>query len=118
MNDAGSEAQSKRGELILKYLIEYGIVANWDNKEQHWHHTFSNALRVAPAEHTVLLTEAPSNPKANREGITHIMFETLNGPVMHVAIQAVLALDISGRTTGIAMDSGDDVSHTVQNVLP
>lgn len=109
----GDEAQCKRDVLNLKYPIECGIVTNWDDMERLWHHTFFHALHVATEEHAVLLTDAPLNPKNNREKMTEIMFETFNIPATYIQIQAVLSLYASGRTTGVVLDSGDGVTHTV-----
>ena len=57
-------------------------------------------LRIEPSEHPVLLTEAPFNPKKNRERMLEIMMETYQVPAFYVAIQAVLSLYVSGMTTG------------------
>lgn len=83
----GEIAQVKRGILSLKYPIEHGIVTNWADMEKVWNHCFQNELRVAPEEHPVLLTEAPLNPKVNREKTgevlkyNFIIFET---PIIHI----------------------------------
>eukprot|EP00187_Rhodella_violacea_P007100 CAMPEP_0174886336 /NCGR_PEP_ID=MMETSP0167-20121228/1580_1 /TAXON_ID=38298 /ORGANISM="Rhodella maculata, Strain CCMP736" /LENGTH=248 /DNA_ID=CAMNT_0016122285 /DNA_START=65 /DNA_END=807 /DNA_ORIENTATION=- len=109
----GDAAMARRGVLTIKYPLEHGIVTSWEDMEKIWHHAFFNELRVTPSEHPVLLTEAPMNPKANRERMTQLLFETFEIPAFYVAIQAVLSLYASGRTSGIVIDSGDGVTHTV-----
>jgi actin-related protein len=108
----GSDAYAKRGVLKLSYPIEHGIVTDWENMEHIWHHTFDQ-LRVDPSDRNVLLTEAPRNPKRNREKMAEIMFETFNVDGMYIAIQGVLSLYASGRTTGTVLDIGDGVTHTI-----
>ncbi|XP_040389540.1 actin-85C-like isoform X2 [Cygnus olor] len=109
----GEEAQSKRGILSLNYPIDHGIVTSWDDMERIWRHVYEYELRIKATERPVLLTEAPLNPLQNREKMTEIMFEGFMVPAMYVAVQAALALYASARTTGIVMDSGDGVTHTV-----
>eukprot|EP00656_Telonema_subtile_P037017 TRINITY_DN410_c0_g1_i5.p1 TRINITY_DN410_c0_g1~~TRINITY_DN410_c0_g1_i5.p1 ORF type:complete len:348 (+),score=67.35 TRINITY_DN410_c0_g1_i5:166-1209(+) len=111
----GSEAHEKRGTLILRKPIEKGMISNWEDMEQIWHHTFFQELRVNPSDDIgcVLLTETPLNAKENREKMTKVMFESFNVPATFIAMQSVLALYASGRTTGVVVDSGDGISHTV-----
>ena len=59
------------------------------------------------------LNLAPRNPKQNRERMTEIMFEQFDVPAFYLSIQAVLSLYSSGRTTGLVLDAGDGVTHTV-----
>lgn len=41
------------------------------------------------------------------------MFDNFGVPAMSVAIQATLTLYSTGRTSGMVLDSGDGVTHTV-----
>ena len=69
---------------------------------------------MKPEDYPLLLTEPPLNSRASREKMTHVMFETFFVPAMYVAIQAVLALYVSGLTTGFVLDSG----HSDTSTLP
>ena len=109
----GSQADEKRGVCHIRYPIEHGIVNNWDDMEKIWEHTFTNELRVTASEHNVMLTEAPMNPKSNREKMASICFETFGVQGLYVAIQAVLSLYSAGKFTGCVCDSGDGVTHLV-----
>ncbi|KAJ9184205.1 hypothetical protein P3X46_007970 [Hevea brasiliensis] len=109
----GDEADARRGVLELSHPIHHGIVRDWEEIERIWKHTFDRELRVTIEEHPVLLTEAPLNPKINREKMVEIMFEAFEIPATYIAMQAVLSLYASGRSTGIVMDSGEGVTHVV-----
>jgi len=88
-------------------------VTNWDDMEAIWHHVYHMELKTMPEEHPVLLTEAPLNPRQNRDQAAQIFFETFNVPAFYTSVQAVLSLYASGRLTGVVLDSGDGVSHAV-----
>jgi len=83
----GNEVDQKHGVLNLSYPIDHGVITNWEDMEKIWHHSFYNEIHVNPDEHPVLLTEAPNNPKQNREKMMEIMFEKFNVPSFYLAIQ-------------------------------
>ncbi|KAJ5075589.1 actin [Anaeramoeba ignava] len=106
----GDEAQSKRGILTIKYPIEFGTVTDWDDMEKIWHHSFYNELCVAPEEHPILLTNPPFTSLRQKEKYIQIMFETFNTPATYIALDLVLALMASGRTTGTVLSSGEGIT--------
>merc|ERR1719450_686038 len=108
----GQKAEELRGILTLKYPMAHGIVQDWNDMELIWRHIYSD-MKVVAEEHPVLLTEAPLNPRKNREKAAEIFFETLGCPALFVSAQAILSLYASGRTTGVVLDSGDGVTHAV-----
>mmetsp|Transcript_12088 Transcript_12088/g.48670 ORF Transcript_12088/g.48670 Transcript_12088/m.48670 type:complete len:383 (-) Transcript_12088:98-1246(-) len=108
----GKRAEDLRGLMKVKYPMEHGIVNDWEDMLSVWKAAYQE-LHIPSEDHPVLLTEAPLNPRRNREKAAEIFFETFNVPALFVSMQAVLSLYASGRTTGIVLDSGDGVTHAV-----
>ncbi|XP_064602984.1 alpha-centractin [Liolophura sinensis] len=110
----GPKAEEHRGLLTIRYPMEHGIVRDWNDMERIWQYIYSkDQLHTFAEEHPVLLTEAPLNPRRNREKAAEIFFETFNVPALFISMQAVLSLYATGRTTGVVLDSGDGVTHAV-----
>lgn len=110
----GSKAEEHKGVLSLSYPIEHGVVTDWGDMEKLWAYIYSkDNLNVSTEDHAVLLTETSLNPAVNREKAGEIFFEGMNVPALYISMQAILSLYASGRTTGIVLDCGDGVSHTV-----
>lgn len=92
----GDEAAENRSFLQVTHPMEHGIVKNWEDMKHLWDYTFTEKLKVDPAGRKVLLTEPPMNPKANRQKMAEVMFETYGFGAVYVAIQAVLTLYAQG----------------------
>ena len=78
-----------------------------------WHHGFVNELQMSPEDCPILLTETPGNTKKSRENMIQLMFEKFQVSSFYLALQQVLALYASGKTTGIVVDSGYSLTSTV-----
>jgi len=110
----GNDALNKSGVLDLKNPIENGTIIDWDDMTKIWKHLFRELIPKKNIQETnVFLTEAPLTPKEKKEKMTEIMFEKFNVPAMYTAIQAVLSLYASGRTSGLVLDSGADMTCSV-----
>jgi actin len=109
----GEEALEHKHDLTLHYPIKHGIVQNWDEMLRVFEYLFESDLRAKAKDRTVLLTEAPLDPKANRDKMSEIMFEHFGVESLYVECPAKLCLYSLGLTNGLVLDCGDGVTHTV-----
>jgi centractin len=89
--------------------MEHGIITDWDDMERIWTWIYAEELGTLSEEvcrahfsvlstssffvqHPVLLTEAPLNPRSNRDIAAQIFFDTFNVPALFISVQAVLSL--------------------------
>ena len=58
------DAESAGGGILADTFVQ--VVEDWVDMEQVWAHVYDE-LKINSEEHPVLLTEAPLNPRRNRE---------------------------------------------------
>uniref|UniRef100_A0A2K6LWH2 Actin-related protein 2 n=1 Tax=Rhinopithecus bieti TaxID=61621 RepID=A0A2K6LWH2_RHIBE len=101
----GDEVSELRSMLEVNYPLGNGIVRNWDDMKHLWDYTFGpEKLNIDTRNCKMLLTKPPINPTKYTEKIIEI-----SGG--YVTIQTVLTLYVPSLLTGVAVDSGDGVTH-------
>jgi len=110
----GDEALQKRGLLSLSQPMHRGFVHDWEGMEKIWSHCYTSQLKLSPTESPVLTTCPPHEKKSIKEKTAQIFFEALNVPGFYCFVNSLLSMYGSGRTTGVVLDSGEEIT----TVLP
>ncbi|KAG2379316.1 hypothetical protein C9374_007455 [Naegleria lovaniensis] len=108
----GDECAKLRAALEVSYPLTNGIVTNFEDMIHLWDYTWDR-LKINPRDCQILLTEPPMNPKDKTKKVVETMFEHYGFQGLYISIQAVLTLYAQGLVTGVVVDSGDGVTHTV-----
>ena len=78
----GIEALKRSPLLSLKYPIEHGIILDWEEISLLLDHAGSQCMKLnfQQLNSGLMMTEAPLNPKKNRERLTQLVFEHYQVP--------------------------------------
>ena len=109
----GDDAISKYEIMNFSYPIQRGEVTDWDKFENLMHFLLYSEMKVVPEEVSILITESPRTSRENREKLTEILFETFNVKRLHIANSSMLGLFSYGKTSGLIVDSGFNITSTV-----
>ncbi|KAM7267151.1 hypothetical protein ACFE04_009317 [Oxalis oulophora] len=87
--------------------VERGFITDWDAIEDLLNHVlYSNLGWEVGNEGHILFTDPLSTPKAIREHLVQLMFETFNVSGFYASEQPVLSLYAVGRISGCTVDIG------------
>ena len=109
----GDEAISNLEFMNFFPPIQRGEVVDWDKFETLMHYLLYTEIEVVPEEMSVLVTETPLSSKDNRAKTAEMLFEKFNVEKCHIANSSMLGLFSYGKTSGIVVDSGFNVTSTV-----
>jgi actin, other eukaryote len=102
------KAQNADFEILRP--IRRGKVEDLDGLERIWQHTYLNQLRLDSTEHPLLTSCYPDENKLDKENTAMIFFETFGVPGYYCMNSGLLSLYGSGKTTGLVIESGSDVT--------
>lgn len=109
----GRKAQNLRGILSLHSPVAQGIVNNWDDLETLWKHANELVSSTPSAEFNVLVSVPPLCPPEDWRKMGEILLESSNVTGIYLANKSVLSMYGGGRTTGVCVDSGEDMTYIV-----
>ncbi|KAJ9542017.1 hypothetical protein OSB04_028523 [Centaurea solstitialis] len=107
MNEDGSLPDSPSLQTNNVDPVVRGFVKDWDAMEDLLHHVLYNGLGWEIGnEGQILFADPLLTPKAVREQLVQLMFETFNISGFYASEQAVLSLYAVGRISGCTVDIG------------
>ena len=109
----GEEAISKLEIMNFNAPIQRGQVSDWDKFETLMHYLLYEKMKVVPEEISIMITESPNSPKENKQKLTELLFETFNVQNIHIANSSMLGLFAYGKTSGLIVDSGFNITSSV-----
>ncbi|KAF8413469.1 hypothetical protein HHK36_001456 [Tetracentron sinense] len=106
LEDAAMTNSSLFEEITVDPVVR-GFIKDWDAMEDLLRHVLYTGLGWEIGnEGQILFTDPLSTPKAVREQLVQLMFETFNVSGFYASEQAVLSLYAVGRISGCTVDIG------------
>lgn len=116
----GRHAQNLRGILSLNQPIRQGVVENWDDLETLWDYVWDKEVNFGGAkndndagEYHVLVSVPPLCPPEDWRKMGEILLEGAGVSGIYLANKSVLSMYGGGRTTGVCVDTGEDMTYIV-----
>ncbi|GAU12637.1 hypothetical protein TSUD_121280 [Trifolium subterraneum] len=111
VDDKGSADDNGNGQLVVDDIavepVVRGYVRDWDAMEDLLNYVLYSGLGWEIGnEGQILFTDPLCTPKANKEQLVQLMFETFNISGFYASEQAVLSLYAVGRISGCTVDIG------------
>lgn len=94
-------------------VLKRGVITDFEGLQQIMHTTITKTLKREADAFPLILTESVFAPRPHREKLAQIALESFGAPSMYLLVRNVASLLASGRTTGVVLQSGDELTSFV-----